>query len=335
MSFPGIAEKVAFLSRPESYPVPAQHVEIKETHMSWVFLTEAQAWKLKKPARTNYLDFSTSESRRHNCEEEVRLNRRLASDVYQGVVPLIVDTQGKMRIGGTGESVDWLVCMRRLPTDRMLDRAIVSLSFSDSDLRKVGALLARFYSQAQPVKITPAEYRGRLTADVLADRSELIKPEYALPLDLVESITDAQLEFLTRQAALFDARVRAGKIIEAHGDLRPEHICLEREPVIIDCLEFNRNFRTLDAASELAFLALECERLGAPQVGNLILKTCCEQTGDWPPNELRTFYKNYHGCLRAKISLWHLKDDGVCDRGKWIARALNYLHLTAETNVYA
>lgn len=335
MSFPGIAEKVTFLSKPDNYPVPTQCIEIRETHMSWIFLTDIQAWKLKKPVRTSYLDFSTPNARRRNCAEEVRLNRRLAPDVYQGVVPLTIDPQGSLRIGGIGEAVDWLVCMRRLPADRMLDRAIADQSFSDTELRKVSALLARFYSQAQPVKITPAEYRSRLTVDVLADQSELIKPEYNLPVDWVESITDVQLEFLRRQAALFDARVRDGKIIEAHGDLRPEHICLEREPVIIDCLEFNRDFRILDTASELIFLAMECERLGAHQVGALILKTCCEQTGDWPPGPLLKFYKSYHGCLRAKIALWHLKDDGIHDQAKWTTRAVNYLRLAADTGSFA
>ena len=100
--------------------------------------------------------------------------------------------------------------------------------------------------------------------------------------------------------------------------------------MIIDCLEFNRDFRILDAVSELAFLALECERLGAPQVGDLILRTCCEQTGDRPPGRLVTFYKSYHACLRAKIALWHLKDDGIRDWAKWTARAVDYLYLAAN-----
>lgn len=335
MSFPGIADKVAFLSKPEAYAVPTTYVEIRETHMSWVFLTDIQAWKLKKPVRTSYLDFSSCDARRHNCEEEVRLNRRLASGVYQGVMPLTIDLQGKLRLGNTGQAVDWLVCMRRLPADRMLDRAIAVQSFSDADLRKVGALLARFYSHAPPVKITPSEYRSRLAADIRANRCELRNPDFAQPVALVESITRAQLEFLTRQPALFDVRVQTGKVIEAHGDLRPEHICLEREPVIIDCLEFNRDFRILDAASELTFLALECDRLGAPQVGQLILRSYREQTGDGPPDQLLKFYRSYHGCVRAKIALWHLKDDEASDQAKWTARAANYLRLAADAIPFA
>lgn len=327
MAVPSIEEKVAFLSRPEVYPVATRSVERRETHMSWVFLTDAHAWKLKKPVRYDYLDFSTVDARRHDCEEEVRLNRRLAPNVYLGAQPLVLDPQRRLHIDGTGEPVDWLVCMRRLPGERMLDRAIADHSFREAELRKVGMLLARFYQQSLPVEISPDQYRNRLTADIGANRTELFKPEYALPVAWVESIANAQLEFLIRQAGLFDARVRAGKVVEAHGDLRPEHICLEPEPVIIDCLEFNREFRLLDTASELAFLALECERLGAARAGEIILQACCQQTGDQAPDRLRAFYRSYHACLRAKIALWHLKDGGVRERAKWTDRARQYLQL--------
>jgi aminoglycoside phosphotransferase family enzyme len=258
----------------------------------------------------------------------VRLNRRLAPEVYLGIAPLILDRQGRMRLGGEGKPIDWLVVMRRLPADRMLDRAIADQTVSESDAREVGFRLARFYKQAPPVAITASEYRRRLVADVCANRQELAKPEYALPADLLESITDAQLNFLSHESELFDARVRAGRIIEAHGDLRPEHICLESEPVIIDCLEFNRDFRILDPVSELAFLALECERLGAVWVGDLILKTYSDETGDRPPGRLLAFYKSFHACLRAKIAVWHLQDHE--DWAKWTDKARRYLRLAGH-----
>jgi aminoglycoside phosphotransferase family enzyme len=327
MRLPGIQEKVAFLSRPDVYPTPTRLVETKETHMSWVFLTDTQAWKLKKPVRYNYLDFSSPEARRHNCDEEVRLNRRLSPDVYFGVEPLSLNAQGELRLAGKGEAIDWLVHMRRLPADRMLDRAIADRTVRAADARAVGALLTRFYKQAPSVAISASEYRSRLTADALASQRELARPEYALPADLLGSITEAQLAFLRQESELFDGRVRSGRIVEAHGDLRPEHICLEREPVIIDCLEFNRDFRILDAASELAFLALECERIDARWVGDLILETYRDETGDPSPQALLAFYKSHHACLRAKIAVWHLQDHGVLDWKKWTDRARQYLHM--------
>lgn len=330
MSLPGLAEKVAFLSRPASYPLATRQVETKETHMSWIFLTDTQAWKLKKPVRYDYLDFSTPAARRHHCQEEVRLNRRLAPNVYPGVVPLTMDAHGNLQLAGKGKVIDWLVQMRRLAAHLMLDRAIADQTVSREAARKVGMLLARFYQRASPVAVTAAEYRQRLAADIHRNQEELSRPEYELSSDEVKAITAAQLQFLQQHAALFDERVRTGRIIEAHGDLRPEHICLESEPVIIDCLEFNRDFRVLDSASELAFLALECERLGAAEIGTLIMHTCCAGAGDRPPASLLAFYRSWHACLRAKIAVWHLRNKQVTERAKWIERATQYLSLASR-----
>ena len=173
--------------------------------------------------------------------------------------------------------------------------------------------------------MSPVEYRSRLEAETAECDRELSQPQYGLPRELIESIRADQSRVLKQEASLFDERARQGKIIDAHGDLRPEHICAGPEPVIIDCLEFNADFRILDPASELAFLALECERLGAPWVGKLILDTYQGETGDCPPERLLAYYKKHHACLRAKIAVWHLRDPDVCDPAKWIAKAKDYL----------
>jgi aminoglycoside phosphotransferase family enzyme len=329
MRMPGSEEKVLFLSQPENYPVPTTRVEVKETHMSWVFLTDAHAWKLKKPVRTAYLDFSTSQARRKNCEAEISLNQRLARDVYLGIVALTWEGQGKLSLRGKERAIDWLVWMRRLPAERMLDQAIANQTVNEVEVRKVGRLLAEFYQRAAPVTMTAEAYAQQLTREVRANQLALTKPEYGLRITTVHSIAEAQLRFLRDETNILAARVNSEKIIEAHGDLRPEHICLLREPVIIDCLEFNRDFRILDTVSELAFLALECQRLGAPHVGELILQTYAEATGDAPPEKLLRFYQSLHACLRAKIALWHLPDHEIKDRAKWIGKAICYLKLAA------
>jgi aminoglycoside phosphotransferase family enzyme len=330
MTRPDIQETVAFLSRPEAYSDASVRVETKQTHMSWVFLTEAHAWKLKKPVRNDYVDFSTPEARRKNCEEEVRLNRRLAADVYFGVVPLLIAEGRNLRLGGVGQPVDWLVHMRRLPSDRMLDHTIAHHSWTEDDARKVGVLLAGFYKRSGPIRMTETEYRNQLTNELVQTRNELSRREYGLPTDLLESVIDIQLRDIQRDTQPFDWGVRAGKIVEAHGDLRPEHICLEPQPVIIDCLESNRALRLLDPASELAFLDLECERLGAPRFSELVLRTYCDQTGDRPSDGLLRFYKSYHACIRAKIAVWHLRDHEADTFAKWIAKGTEYLRLVAS-----
>jgi uncharacterized protein len=335
MVFPDLRDKVAFLSRPGSYPEGTGRVVAKETHMSWVFLTDRQAWKLKKPVRYDYLDFSTPEARRRNCDDEVRLNQPLAPGVYLGVVPLMMDECSNLTIAGGGQPVDWLVRMRRLPSHRMLDQTIADHTWTEEDLRKVAIRLADFYAQLPEVRMRAEEYMTRLSTELHASQNELLRSEYTVPHDLVRSVVGAELRCLEQHANMFADRTRTGKIIEGHGDLRPEHICLESQPVIIDCLEFNRDFRILDAASELSFLALECERLGGPEVGTFLLKLYEIETGEQLPRLLIEFYKSYHACIRAKIAIWHLRDHDAADVVKWTDRAIQYLRLASSVAVAA
>ncbi len=321
------AAKVAFLRRPEAYPEASERVETIETHMSWVFLTERFAYKLKKPVRYDFLDFRTLAARHHNCEEEVRLNRRLAPEIYIGTVPLTLGRDGGLDLGGFGEPVDWLVKMHRLPARRMLDRAIARGEVSAPQVRALALLLAEFYRDAAPVAMGATAYRARLAADIAADLQQLSEPCYGLPRQEVEAVSRLQSGFLESRADLFDRRVRECRIIEAHGDLRPEHICLGPRPQIIDCLEFKREFRILDPADELSFLSLECERLGAAFVGPLVFEVYRDVTDDAPPEELLLFYKAYRACLRAKIAVWHLREPDMREPEKWPALGRTYLRL--------
>lgn len=329
---PGIAVKVAFLRRPASYPEATDRVETVETHMSWVFLTERFAYKLKKPVRYDFLDFRRLDARHRSCEEEVRLNRRLAPEVYLGVVPLTEDAGGGLHLGGFGEPVDWLVKMHRLPAERMLDRTIVEGRLTPPQVRGLALFLAEFYRNAEPVAMTGPAYRARLDAEVAANLSHLRDPAYELPGELVERLCRAQADFLAARPALFDRRTRERRIVEAHGDLRPEHICLGPRPQIIDCLEFKREFRILDPADELSFLSLECARLGAADVEPLLFEVYREVTEDAPAPELIAFYKAYRACLRAKIAVWHLREPAPRTPEKWPPLARRYLALAdAET----
>ena len=323
-----LREKVAHLSRPESYPGKNAAVEVVQTHMSCVFLTDTYAWKLKKPVRHDFLDFSTLEARRADCEEELRLNRRLARDVYLAIVPLAVTPEGAMRVGGDGEVVEWLVKMRRLPAQLMLDHAIRHGNVAPHNVRRFALVLGDFYRHAEPVAMDAAQYRQRFERDIRANHLGLSAPEYSISLDLVQSITARQLAVLEQEASLLDGRVTQRRIVEGHGDLRPEHVCLEPEPLVIDCLEFNRDWRVLDPADELAYLSMECEVAGAPWIGEVAFETYREATGDDPPLALVRFYKAYRASVRAKLSAWHLKDHpDPADQGKWIARARRYLEL--------
>ena len=326
--------KVDFLNQPESYPEQPHRVETLETHTSWIFLTDAFAYKLKKPLCYEFLDFSTVDARRRNCEAEVQLNRRLAHDVYLGTVPLTVQPHdaAAMHLGSNGKVVDWLVKMRRLPSHWVLEQKIKNHTVKANDIAKVAMVLADFYEKAPPVAISPAEYHNRFVTDVCVTLNELTGPDYELSTTWIKVITDAQLQFLQNQAAFFTRRVQEGRIIEAHGDLRPEHIYLGNEPIIVDCLEFNREFRILDSVDELAFLAMECERLAAPDIGNILFATYRQITSDNPPHALTHFYMSYRAMLWAKLAIRHINRHGTGKRSKWISRTEDYLHL-AENHI--
>jgi uncharacterized protein len=326
-----LAAKVAYLSRPQGYPRVARRVEAIETHMSWVFLTDDRAFKLKKPVRYAFLDFGTLELRRLDCRREVRLNRRLAPGVYLGVVPLCADERGQLRLGDArpGERVvEWLVEMRRLPADRTLEHRIRTGQTDADEVRVIARLLAAFYLAARLAPMTPRRYRDRFRADVADIRTELAGAGEGLPQPQVREIADRLGRFLDSEAELLARRVDEGRIVEAHGDLRPQHVFVTEPPVVIDCLEFRRELRLLDPADELAYLALECERLGAAWIGGVLYETYAEVTGDRPPSRLLRFYAAFRAFLRARIAHAHLAEPRD-DRARWLAATRSYLDLAS------
>jgi len=323
-----LESKVAFLRQPASFPEQAYRVEAIETHMSWVFLTDGFAYKLKKPVRHDFLDFSTLEARRHYCDEELRLNRRLAPDVYLGLVALVLGADGHLQLDGEGDVIDWLVKMRRLPTQRMLDYMIKHGTANAQDIGRVAARLAGFYRACTPVAITPDEYRHRFLAHIDAHHRELIQPAYRLPVRRIDALCATLRETLRDMAASFDERIDAGKIVEGHGDLRPEHICLNPELSIIDCLEFSRDLRIADAWDEIGYLALECERLGARSLAETLMRNYRDLSNDRPAAALVRFYQAYRAMLRATISIRHLDEEQFRYSPEWTRRTLAYLNLT-------
>jgi aminoglycoside phosphotransferase family enzyme len=327
---PELREKVEFLSQPQNYPHPSRQVECLETHMSWVFLTDQHAWKMKKPVSIPDLDFSTLEKRRLDCIQEVKLNRRLAHRVYLGIVPLTLNSSGQLQLGGQGTVVEWLVQMQRLPDNRSLEYLATHGAAKAEDVHKAAELLAQFYHSSTPVQITGAQLRQRLLATILDNQQELSDPLFEMCQQTVDRLTAAQQTFVQKQASLLNSRVDDGHVIDAHGDLRPDHIWMVDPPVIIDCLEFSTRLRTMDPVSELAFLKLECDRLNSGWIADIFFQTYTRVTADDFPSSLTNFYRMCHACTRAKLALWHLRDDDVEDADKWKRKAARYLEL-AET----
>ncbi len=329
---PSLAEKIEFLLRRESYNPPARGVRRHETHMSEVFLVDDRVFKLKKPLRFPYLDFSTLARREAACRAELNLNRRLAADVYRNVVPLTLSASG-LAIDGAGEVVDWLVVMRRLDDTQMLDRTIIEHRLHRWQLDRLVATLVPFYRRAHAVFVSPSRYHAEFRRSLAYNKRVLLDPRFALPAGQIRYVDAMQCRFLTERAALLAERVRTRCVVDGHGDLRPEHIWLGDPVRIIDCLEFNAALRMVDPFDEIAFLCLECERLGAAWAGEYLRRRIMYGLRDGHSEKLFTFYRCHRATLRARLAIAHLLEPNPRTPEKWPMLAATYLSFAAADAV--
>ena len=297
-----------------------------ETHMSWVFLAGDRAYKLKKPLRLDYLDFSTLAKREAACRAEIALNRRLAGQIYLEVLPLCQTPLG-LRLGDGGPVVEWLVVMRRLDAHDMLDSLIAARAVDSGRIQALEAALTGFYHRAKPIFTTPARYLAKWRRLVNANRAVLLNPRLHMPQGSVLRVDRAQQRFLDRFGDMLVHRLQRQKIVDAHGDLRPEHIWLGTPLSIIDCLEFNAEFRAVDPFDEISYLAIECERLGDAETGRRILRKLSQTLLNSMPAELLAFYRCYRAALRANLSIAHLLEERPRTPEKWRPLALRYLSI--------
>jgi len=340
----------------------ARGLSWSETHMSWVFLVGPRVYKLKKPVRHDFLDYGTLQARERHCRAEVALNRRLAPDVYLGVMRLTWRAGRGLALvrdgadTSDGEVVDWLVVMRRLPEDAMLDALVRQGQQGKGQGRPGGAavetppagkaadgcltaerlkaladILSDFYRRAAPVEIAWRGYVDALSARLAQDRAVIADPRFGLSAAEVAAAFDPLSRFLAREPALLAARVAAGRIVDGHGDLRPEHICLLDPPRVIDCLEFDPALRRVDPFDELAFLGMECRVLGAPWLGPFLIEACARRLGDRPAAAILAFHTAARACLRARLSLSHLLDSAPRQPEKWLPLARTYLAVARST----
>jgi aminoglycoside phosphotransferase family enzyme len=299
--------------------------------MSWVFLAGDYAFKLKKPVRYEFLDFTTLAKREFNCREELRLNRRLAPDVYLDVVPLRQAKNGQLTLRAEGRVVEWLVKMKRLPAQRMLDWLIEHRAVEPDAVDAAARCLARFYRSATPVRMPAETVLLRFEAEHERDSKLLRDARFVIDHVAVRAVLAGMKRALSDVRPLIEARAGLKVYVEGQGDLRPEHICLIDQPVIIDCLEFNRDLRILDPFDEIAFLDLECERLGAGWVGQRFLLTCSKLIANPASDALIQFYRAARALLRARLALAHLVEPNPRTPEKWDPRARQYIDLAASS----
>lgn len=323
-------ELVEFLKSPSSYPDSTKQVEVKETHISTVFLTDHFAYKLKKSVRYDFLDFSTPELRRRACQQEVSLNRRLAVGVYLGVIPICLE-DGRLVIDGKGEPVDWLVKMKRLDDAHSLQSLLSTKQLQSSQQAALANRLANFYANLSPKTAKCCEFRRAVSDHIHANRDDLLQRTSGVSHS-IEYIHSAQLRFLNVMSDLFDARVCDGRLVDGHGDLKPEHIYFAPNPIVIDCIEFNPEYRHNDVIDELSFLSMECDRLNSHDVGRQIIDAYSQTCQDFPSSQMISFYKCYRACVRAKVAAFRAQQTTGQIQERYLRRLDSYIEFA---NAYA
>jgi aminoglycoside phosphotransferase family enzyme len=326
-------EIMAFLSKPETYGFGGEPVEVHTTHGSVVFLAGAFAYKLKRAVHFPYMDYSTLARRKAMCEAELDVNRRLAPELYLDVRPVIRAGDGTLLIGSAADAdraLDWLVVMRRLNRDNTLERALACGKIDLAWIERLENLLLEFYRHARPARLTCVrriEEWGRL---LRTNRDVLLRSRFALPIATVLEIDRSQRQFLDRCACLMAERQREGRIVNGHGDLRPEHVFVNATISIIDCLEFNAGLRAIDPFEEIACLAVECERRGEDWIGHRLFRRMTLNLPAPAPRALVAFYMSYRATLRARLCVAHLLEPHPRTPERWRPLALVYLAIARK-----
>jgi aminoglycoside phosphotransferase family enzyme len=313
-----LGQMIDALSRPDAYPEPVERVEVCQTHISAVFLAGAFAYKIKKPVDLGFLDFTTLEKRRHFCDEEVRLNRRLAPSVYRGVVPVTRSGDG-VTVGGDGEVVEWAVVMERLPEDASLLQRVRRGEADAALLEALARKLAAFHAQAERGPRIAAFGRFDVVAGNARENFVQAAAQVGVTLsaEALERLRDLTEAHLVRLRPLIDARAARGVPCDTHGDLHLDHVYYfpDRPPpddlVIIDCIEFNERFRYADPVADMAFLVMDLLFEGRRDLADAFGAAYFAAADDAEGTALLPFYAAYRAAVRGKVEGFELKEKEV------------------------
>ncbi|MGH2980261.1 MAG: AAA family ATPase [Solirubrobacterales bacterium] len=306
---------VARMSEPSFYSPPPAAVEVRETHVSVVFLAGDRAYKVKKPVRMPFLDYSTLERRRRFCDEEVRLNQRFAPDVYLGA-RAVAERDGDLALAAADDPAarEYVVVMRRFDEDATLEHLVERHAADEGLAERLGTRVAELHIAAPRAPAdywTPAHVAERLDENFDTTRPEIGRLVDRVTYDAVRRFSHA---FLRAHEALLEHRIAAGMVRDVHGDLRAEHVVIEGEKLsIIDCIEFDDRLRRIDVAADLAFLTKDLEWFGAPSLAAAVERAYVARTRDSDLSTLLPFYSCYSAWVRAKVTAGRVRQLGQGD----------------------
>jgi aminoglycoside phosphotransferase family enzyme/predicted kinase len=285
------------------YPEHPKQIEFIETHISYIFIAGNFVYKVKKAVRFDFLDFTSLEKRKFYCEEELRLNRRLAPNTYLDVIEISKDAKGKIILGHGHEIMDYAVKMKKLPEDKMLKNLLAAGMVNEQTMDKIAETIASFHRHAETGKhITDQENMDNIRRNCEENFRETMNAmNITIPDYQYHFIKDFTQKTLTEKEDLFGKRIREQKIRECHGDLHLDHICVADEIIIFDCIEFNERFRYGDVAEDVAFLTMDLDFNGYPQWSEKFTQAYIRYSGDIDLLQLLNFYRCYYAYVRGKV----------------------------------
>ena len=323
---------VEALRKPEAYDEEPGQIELKQTHISFVFLTRNFVYKIKKSVDFGFLDFSTLEKRRFFCEKEVELNRRLCGDMYLEVVP--VNRSDVIKIRGGGVTIEYAVKMKRIPEEKIMTRLLEEDKVDKKLVDRMAKIIAEFHLKAKAGKRI-GEF-GSLPMIETNWRENFEQTEEfigeTISLESYQLIRERVEEFMKENAAFFAKRVADDRVRECHGDIHSGNIFVADKIYIFDAIEFNERFRYCDVASDIAFLAMDLDFKDRGDLSSFFVEKYVKYSGDQEARKVLQFYKCYRAYVRGKVISFKLNDPSVDSKEKSAARkeARAYFELAAN-----
>lgn len=310
---------IAFLSDPSSYGTGVGAVERHETHISLVFLAGDRAFKLKRAVTYPYLDFSSVKQRRRVCKAELRLNRRTAPELYLEVRSVVRRADGALAWSGEGDTVDWVVVMRRFDQSQLLEAVARSDGLNPPLLYALAAHIADFHAGAE----RRPDYGGvEAMRAIIGENDACLRASRGAGFSdrRVNELHEASVQWLRRVGGLLDRRRRKGKVRRCHGDLHLRNICvLGGKPVLFDCLEFSEEFASIDVLYDLAFLLMDLEHRGHAASANLVLNRYLDLTGEDDGLAAMPLFLSLRAAIRAHVTA--SAGEAMGDAGHYFAEA--------------
>ncbi len=308
------------LKNPDAYDEKTSSVELVQTHISFVFLTDRFVYKVKKPVDFGFLDYTTLEKRKFYCDEEIRINRRLCGEIYLGVVEIKRNKEGNIRVGGLGETVEYAVKMKRLPEKTTMTHLLELDEVTVKHLDMIASILSKFHQNVKTGKgVDEFGSLKQIRANWVQnfEQTRNLRGE-VFDREAFDFIEKRVYRFMEERKELFERRVEEGRIRECHGDLHSGNIFMlpDGRPCIFDAIEFFKGFSCCDVASEIAFLAMDLEFKGREDLSKQFIDRYVEYSQDREILKLLGFYMCYRAYVRAKVIGFKLSDENVGEEEK-------------------